>query len=168
MKRTLLICSAFLAALMSSSGCKEQSPESSSVKLTSSSESEGGEGKSTSSNPIEFPSVKFTSEPRKASLIIDGNLMGKTPIDIPLDPKDLIGGIRIQASIEDYHPAHFKLTASSTFLGISALPGDSGETHTKCHNGELQHVHIVLKNSDVPPISNPSMANPPITVAPQN
>lgn len=155
MKRTLLICSAFLAALMSFSGCKEESPESSSVKLTSASEPEGGEGKSTSSNSIEFPFVKFTSEPRGASLIIDGKLMGKTPIAIPLDPKDLIEGITIQTSIEDYHPAHFELTASSTLLGISALPGDYGETHTKCHNGELQHVHIVLKNSDVPPIPNP-------------
>ena len=166
MKRTLRICSAFLAALMSSSGCKEETPESSSVKFTS--EPEGGEGKFTSSNPIEFPSVKFTSEPRKASLIIDGKLMGKTPIDVPLDPKDLIRGIIIQTSIEDYHPAHFKLTASSTFLGISALPGDSGETHTKCHNGELQNVHLVLKNSGVPSIPNPSTANSSITAAPQN
>lgn len=114
------------------------------------------------------PSVKFTSEPREASLMIDGNLMGKTPIDVPLDPKDLIGGIIIQASIEDYHPAHFKLTASPILLKISAFPGDYGETHTKCHNGELQHVHIVLKNFDVPPISNPSTVNSSITAAPQN
>ena len=84
MIRTLLISSAFLAALMSSSGCKEEPPESSSVKLTSASEPEGEEGKSTFSNSIEFPSVKFTSEPREASLMIDGNLMGKTPIAVPL------------------------------------------------------------------------------------
>lgn len=166
MKRTLLISSAFLAALMSSSGCKEESPESSSIKLTL--EPEGGEGKSTSSNPIEFPSVKFTSEPREASLIIDGKLMGKTPIAVPLDPKNIIGGIVIQTSIEGCHPAHFKLTASSTSSRISSFPGHYGEPHIKFHNGELQHVHIVLKNSDVPSISNPSMANPPITVAPQN
>ena len=159
MKRTLLISSAFLAALISSSGCKEEFPQSSSVKLTL--EPEGGEGKSTSSNSIEFPSVKFTSEPREASLIIDGKLMGKTPIDVPLDPKDLIGGIIIQTSIEDYHPVHFKLTASSTLLRKSALPGNYGETHIKSHNGELQYVHIILKNSDVPPIPNPSTANPP-------
>ncbi len=168
MKRTLLISSAFLAALISSSGCKEETLESSSVKLTSALEPEGREEKSTSSNSIEFPSVKFTSEPREASLMIDGNLMGKTPIAVPLYPKDLIGGIIIQASIEGCHPAHFKLTASSTILGISALPGNYGETHAKCHNGELQHVHIVLKNSDVPPIPNPSTANSPIPVAPQN
>ena len=100
--------------------------------------------------------------------MIDGNLMGKTPIAVPLYPKDLIGGIIIQASIEDYHPVHFKLTASSTLLWKSALPGNYGETHIKNHNGELQHVHIVLKKFDVPPISNPSTANPPIPVAPQN
>lgn len=167
MKRTLLICSAFLAALMSSSGCKEKPPESSSVKLTS--EPEGVEGKSTSSNPIEFPSVKFTSEPRGASLIIDGKLMGKTPIDVPLDPEDLSEGIIIQTSIEDYHPTHFKLTESPPELILSFLPGHESEAvDTKGHIGELQHVHIVLKNSDVPPIPNPSTANPPITVAPQN
>ena len=169
MKRTLLIGSAFLATLMSSSGCKEETLESSSVKLTSALEPEGGEGKSTSSNPIEFPSVKFTSEPREASLIIDGKLMGKTPIGVPLDPKDLIEGIIIQTSIEDYHPAHFKLTESPPDSILSFLPGHESEAvDTKDHNGELQHVHIILKNSDVPSIPNPSTANPPITVAPQN